>query len=229
MGRKARGISTQSIKHLLIDQTNARIVLSVSVSVFVIVFSLVASKTIWSQAAYQNSLIAKKTAAKNQIESNLKIVKQLKPSYEAFVGATTNVIKGNALGSGPQDGDNAKITLDALPNRYNYPALITNLEKIVSDQGMQIGSIVGVDDAIAQSTNTQNPNPVAVEMPFQIGINGDYTKTQAFIGALERSIRPMRVQIIDISGSKDMLNTNITAVTYYQPSKSFGVRSETEQ
>lgn len=226
MSNKRYGTNPGSIKHILIDKSNARVVVTVSIAVFAVIFSLVASKTLWSQAAYQSRVISKKQDAKDQLKENLAAVKELKPSYVAFVGASTNAINGNALGVGPQDGNNAKIILDALPNRYDYPSLITNLETIAAGQGLSLGSIVGVDDAIAQSGNTQNSNPVAVEMPFQISVIGDYAKTQAFIASLERSIRPIRIRTVDITGAQDKLTTNVTAVTYYQPSKSLNTRTE---
>ncbi len=225
MAKKAHGTGSRSIKHVLIDQSNARIVITVSVAVFAVIFSLVASKTLWSQAAYQNRVISQQNEAKKKLEADLAVVKNLKPSYEAFVGASTNVIKGNAIGVGPQDGDNAKIVLDALPSHYDYPALLTDLETIAASQGISLGGVTGVDDSIAQAGNTNSPNPVPVEMPFQITVAGDYAKTQAFIGALERSIRPIRVQTIDISGNRDKITTNITAVTYYQPAKSLNTRT----
>lgn len=225
MAHKTHNSATSSIKHLLIDQSNARIVVVVSVAVFMVIFSLVASKTLWGQAAYQGRVISAKNDAKKQLEADLSVVKELKPSYEAFVGATKNVINGNALGSGPRDGDNAKITLDALPAKYDYPALVTNLEIIAGEQGVSLGGITGTDDALAQAGNTNNPSPTPVEMPFQLTINGDYTKTQALIGALERSIRPIKVQVIEITGNQSLLTTSITAVTYYQPAKSLNTRT----
>jgi len=48
-----------SAKRLLIDKANARIVAYVSVAAFILVFSLVATKTLIGQGAYQNRVIAK--------------------------------------------------------------------------------------------------------------------------------------------------------------------------
>lgn len=226
MARKSSQNAIGSMKRVMIDKANARLVIVVSVAAFAAVFSLVAAKTLWSQAAYQGRVITAKQAALTQLEANVKAMDQLKPSYDAFVGATTNVIGGNSLGSGPQDGDNAKIILDALPSKYDFPALATNMETLVNDQSVQLTSISGVDDEVAQSSNVDSPSPQPVEMPFQLSVTTDYAKVQALVGAFERSIRPIKIQTISIDGSQGKLTMSISAVTYYQPAKSLNIRSE---
>ncbi len=212
-----------SIKRSLIDKSNTRIVVVVSLAVFSVVFSLIAAKTLWSQAAYLNRVIKEKNVTKNRLIDNLKVVKKLKPSYDTFVSSTTNIIAGNAFGIGPQDGDNAKIILDALPSKYDFPALATNLETLVQGQSVELSGITGTDDEVAQSSNVSSANPQPVEMPFQLTVSADYAKTQTLITAIERSIRPIKIQSIDITGNQAKLSTNITAITYYQPAKSLNI------
>lgn len=224
-GKQAKN-AMGSMKRVMIDKANARLVAVVSIAAFAAVFSLVAAKTLWSQAAYQGRVITAKQAALTQLEANSKAMDQLKPSYDAFVGTSTNAIGGNSLGSGPKDGDNAKIILDALPSKYDFPALATNIETIVNDQSVQLTSISGVDDEIAQSSNVDSPNPQAVEMPFQLSVTADYTKVQSLVGALEHSIRPIKIQTMSIAGTQDKISMTISATTYYQPAKSLKIRSE---
>ena len=50
-------------KRALIDKANTRIVVYVSVAAFILVFSLVSTKTLIGQAAYQNRIISKKRVA----------------------------------------------------------------------------------------------------------------------------------------------------------------------
>jgi hypothetical protein len=226
MAQKSTKNAMGSMKHVMIDKANARLVAIVSVAAFAAVFSLVAAKTLWSQAAYQGRVITAKQSALTRLEANSKAMDQLKPSYDAFIGTTTNTIGGNSIGSGPKDGDNAKIILDALPSKYDFPALTTNIETIVNDQSVQLISISGIDDEIAQSGNVDSPNPQAVEMPFQVSVSTDYTKIQALVGAFEHSIRPIKVQTISLSGTQDKIALSISATTYYQPAKSLKIRSE---
>lgn len=215
-----------SMKHVMIDKANARLVAIVSIAAFAAIFSLVAAKTLWSQAAYQGRVITAKQSALTKLEANTKAIDQLKTSYDAFVGTSTNAIGGNALGTGPKDGDNAKIILDALPSKYDFPALTTNIETLVNDQSVQLTSISGTDDEIAQSSNVNSPNPQPVEMPFQVTVTADYTKVQNLVNAFEHSIRPIKIQTLSLVGTQDKISMTISASTYYQPAKSLKIRTE---
>ena len=195
-------------------------------AVFAVIFSLVAARTLWNQAIYQGKVISAKTDAKKQLQADVKIANTLHDSYSAFVGATTNIIGGTSVGVTSRDGDNAKIILDALPSKYDFPALATNLETLVQDQQIELVSINGIDDEVVQSANNTSSDPQAVEIPFQLSATGDYTKTQALIGALERSIRPIAIRSLDVSGAQGKLTTTISAVTYYQPAKSLNTRTK---
>lgn len=215
-----------SVKRALIDKSNTRMVIIVSVATFAVIFSLIAAKTLWGQAKYLGNVISTKTDSKNKLQADIKVANTLHASYSAFVGTTTNIIGGSSTGSGKQDGDNAKIILDALPTKYDFPALTTNLEALVQDQQVELTSISGVDDEIAQATNISSSDPQPVEIPFSLTVTSDYGKTQALIGALEHSIRPIAIRTLDISGGKDRISTTISAVTYYQPAKSLNTRTQ---
>lgn len=221
--------SAPSTKRLMIDKTNTRIVAYVSVAAFIVVFSLVATKTLVSQAAYQNRIISDKRAAVNQLKTNIASVDSLKARYDAFISTPQNVLGGSPTGSGPQDGNNAKIILDALPSSYDFPGLTTSLENLLSSQNVKINSISGTDDEVAQAANQSSSTPKAVPIPFQISVNGDYAGIQNVVSALERSIRPMQIQTIDITGGNNSLQMAVTAQTYYQPAKALSIRKKAVQ
>jgi hypothetical protein len=213
-------------KRLQISQANSKIVIITSVAAFIVVFSLVASKTLISQATYQNRVISAKNQALTQLRSDVSATAELKTQYDAFVNSSTNVLGGDPKGAGAKDGDNAKLILDALPSSYDFPALATSLEKIIgtNDDGtpnpnLTINSITGTDDEIAQSANSSSTTPTPVAMPFQVAVTGDYPSVQALIGKFEHSIRPFQIQTLDISGDQDKLTVTISAQTFYQPAK----------
>jgi hypothetical protein len=218
-----------STKRMLIDKANARIVAYVSVAAFILVFSLVATKTLVSQAAYQNRVISKKRAAVNQLKVDIAATGQLKASYDAFTGTAQNVLGGNPGGSGPQDGDNAKVVLDALPSSYDFPGLTTSLETLLGNQNVKIASIAGTDDEVAQSANQSSVNPQPVPIPFSVGVEADYTGVQNVVRAFEKSIRPIQIQQLTITGDKSKLTLNISAQTYYQPAKSLNIQKQVVQ
>jgi Tfp pilus assembly protein PilO len=212
---------------MLIDQANARIVAYVGVAAFVLIFSLVATKTLVSQAAYQNRVISAKRTAVNQLKKDIDATKDLKTSYDAFTSTAQNAIGGNSAGTGPQDGNNAKIILDALPSDYDFPGLTTSLETLATSQGAKITNITGTDDEVAQSANKSSSSPQPVPIPFTISVSGDYTGIQNVVTAFEHSIRPMQVQSLDISaGSDGKLTMDLGAQTYYQPAKSLNIKTK---
>lgn len=219
-------MANASTKRSLINKANSTIVIATSVAAFVVIFSLVAAKTLLSQAAYQNRVITAKKTAVTQLKADLAARDGLVTSYKAFVSTPTNVIGGSPNGTGPQDGDNAKLVLDALPSSYDFPALATTLEKIVTGQNLQIQSITGIDQELTEGGTTATGSPKPVAMPFQVQVTGSYTAVQSLVDLFHRSIRPFQIQTMDLSGNQSNMTLAITAQTYYQPEKTFNVNAK---
>lgn len=218
---------TKSAKHDLIDKANTRIVVYVSVAAFIAVFSLVATKTLVSQAAYQNRVINAKRVAVNQLKSDITASSQLQSSYDAWTSTSQNAIGGSPTGSGAQDGDNAKIVIDALPSTYDFPGLTTSLENMLTSQsGIKIDSISGTDQEATLGGNVTSTTPQPQPIPFSIAVSGDYGSLQNVIGTFERSIRPIQVQTLNLNGTNGNLSMTITAQTFYQPAKSLNINKK---
>ncbi len=215
-----------STKRLQIDRANATMVAVIAGAVFVTIFSLVSIKGLWTQRAYQAKVISKKEVARDQLKDNLEARDKLVVSYKEFVGAPTNVLDGNPAGQGERDGDNARVVLDALPSKYDYPALVTSLEKVLNEKNFKIESIVGTDDELAQQQNADNPNPQPVDMPFELTAKGSYSSVIDLIATFERSIRPFTMQKVTFAGNVNEMQIKAEAKTYYQPEKSLKERQE---
>lgn len=212
-------------KRAMIDKTNTTIVAIVSIAIFISIFSLVATKTLYSQFTYQNRVLGKKNVAVKQLEENVENIQKLKISYDAFTNSAQNEIKGVSTGSGPRDGDNAKITLDALPSYYDFPSTVTSLQALIAEKGNLTG-ISGTDNEVQESSNTLSANPSAIEIPFQLTAEGDYNQVQAMIDSMQKSIRPIKVLTFDVAGEGNDLSVSISGVTYYQPGKSLTIKKE---
>jgi hypothetical protein len=208
-----------STKRVLIDKANARIVAVTGVAAFIVVFALVASKTLVSQAAYQNRVIDSNKKALTQLKSDISATSSLVTSYQAFVNTPQNVIGGDPNGNGAKDGDNGQIVLDALPSQYDFPALATSLEKLLISQKVQIQSITGIDEELTQQTDQTSPSPQPVAMPFQVSVQGNYQAIQNLVSIFGKSIRPFQIQTMQLSGSESDMKLTITAQTFYQPEK----------
>lgn len=216
-----------STKRLAISKANTQMVLVIAVAAFVTVFSLVASKTVLSQNAYQSRVVKAKETAHQQLTKNITAAKILVNSYHDFVSTDTNSIGGLTKGTGDKDGDNGKIVLDALPSSYDFPALASSLEKILTSQNLKVGSITGVDDQVNQEANISSPDPKEVPMPFSFTVtNANYASIQQLITTLESSIRPIQIDTIALSGASSSMEVTITAHTYYQPAKNLQITKE---
>lgn len=214
-------------KRIQIDKANVTVVVVVSIAAFVTVFSLVAAKSLLSQRSYQAKVIEKREEARDQLKKNIVAADQLTESYKQFVSATVNAIGGNPTGTGERDGDNARIILDALPSKYDYPALATSLEKLAKNQGLSIQSIEGVDDEVNQAAAATSPTPEAVEMPFSMVVGGDYAATQRLIDVFSKSIRPFYVdELIFEASDKNLIALTVTGRSFYQPEKNLDFKSE---
>lgn len=205
----------KSVKHLQIDKAQARIALTVAGLAFVLVFSIVLARALWLQRAFQTRVIQEKEVAVNQLEENLEAAERLELSYRAFTDVPTNAIGGISDGDGDRDGDNARLVLDALPSQYDYPALITSIEKILEDNGYSIEAITGTDDLVEQG-EVEDSQPV--EMPFEFRVVTTPTRSIELLRTLERSIRPFNASEIRISVSEDdSVELRMNAFSYFQP------------
>lgn len=212
-----------STKRLQIDKANATVVAVVGIAAFVVVSSLIFSKALLDQRSYQSKVIAAQNKAKKQLEENIENVSSLKAQYQAFADQAQNIIGGSSTGTGDRDGDNARIILDALPSKYDFPALATSLDKLLANSGVKITAITGTDDEVAQSqNNSQEP----VEIPFTLGVSGPYPSIKNFIDLLERSIRPIKVKTVNFSGKESELTATINGITYYRPAKTLNVQQQ---
>jgi hypothetical protein len=219
--------TTAFTKRSLINKANSTMVIATTVAAFALVFGLVAGKTLGSQLSYQNRVIGAKKTAYSRLKGDLAARTTLKNSYDAFIAQNPNVIGGDRSGTGSKDGDNAKIVLDALPSKYDFPALTTSLEKLITDQNLKIVGITGTDDEAAQSANATSPDPQPIAMPFQVQVNGSYQSAQNLVDVLLLSTRPFQIQTLELSGAdKGNMITRISAQTFYQPQKDLKITSK---
>lgn len=215
-----------STKRLQIDKANTIIISAVAIATFFSIFSLFASKSLLSKRAYQSRVIEAKQTAVDQLKENLDARTKLVDSYRQFADAPENLLGGNPKGTAEKDGDNAKLILDSLPSKYDFPALASSFEKILSDNNFTNVTISGSDDEIAQQQNKSSPNPQVVDIPFAIGADANYDSAITFLGLFEKSIRPFKIINLTLQGTNASLKVSVTAKTFYQPEKSISIEKQ---
>ena len=218
--------TTSFTKRSLINKANSTMVVATAAAAFVLVFALVAGKSLVGQMSYQNRVIGIKKTALKQLQADLEARDSLQQSYKAFIAESPNVLGGDPKGTGDKDGDNSELVLDALPSKYDFPALTTSLEKIITSQNLKIVNISGTDQEADQATKQTSPDPQPVAMPFQTQVSGPYTSVQSLVDVFLRSIRPFQIQTLELSGDESSMSATITAQTFYQPEKSLEIKQE---
>lgn len=217
----------KSVKHEIIDKTNSRVLIAVGVATFIFIFSIFAVRALISQSLYHGRVIREKELALRLIDENKDTVEDLKQSYEAFEAESINILGGNPTGQGALDGSNTKLVLDALPGTYDYPALSSSFEKILRDGGYDIGAIGGSEDSsLAESSKKATKNVKPIEIPYEFTVNSDTEGIKRLLDTLERSIRPMYVDSLEIQAGDTVLQAQVNLRTYFTQPKTFEVSTK---
>ncbi len=218
-----------SAKRLAIDKANTTLVIAVSLATFVTIFSLVSCKALLSQRSYQTKVLGQKKQALKQLNDNITAAEQLAVPYQEFASQPQNILGGNAQGDALRDGDNPRLVLDALPSKYDFPALATSLDKLLSDNGFKATQISGTDDEVAQADSKSAAAPQPVPIPFVVEASAAAGSAKSFIQLFERSIRPLQVQKLAITGQDGQLKLSVTGQTFFQPEKNLTIQTEKVQ
>lgn len=218
-------------KHALINKAQSRTLVVVTAATIIIVFCLVSTKALLGQATYQRRVIDNERKAVSELQTYVSNANTLANQYNnVFEGSDpSNIIGGkndknpNAT---PPDGDNARIVLDALPSKYDFPALITSMAKILNGDKISNPVVTGSDaSATASNNSTINPQPVTISL--NVSGSSSYAGVQTLIKDLERSIRPFDVMNLQLNGSAASgMSISISLDTYYQPPRSLTVGSK---
>src|SRR5439155_22125 len=108
----------------------------------------------------------------------------------------------------PPDGDNGRIVLDGLPTSYDFPALITSVNNILSRDNITNPSIAGNDESLMlKSQPTGQPQPQTIKLSVS-GTNS-YAGVQRLIRDFERSIRPFDITNLQLTGNESQMSVTI--------------------
>jgi len=211
-----------SVKHLQIDKANRAVILATVSSVVIIVFGIVIGRAMFLRQGFQSRVIKEKEIAVKQLQANIEAKNKIVDAYKVFTSPQTNVLGGSTAEGAvsDKDGDNARLILDALPSKYDFPALATSVEKLLKTRGYTIASISGTDDEVAQATTDPAANPESIEIPIGFTVEKtDYEGAQNLVKLFESSIRPFKVQQLSINVQSGSMELDIQGITYYQPEK----------
>jgi hypothetical protein len=213
-----------STKHLQIDKANHAVIAATAIAVGVFVFGIFLGRAMILRQSHQGRVIKEKEAAVKILKDNIEAKNRIVDAYKVFNAKQPNLLGGDSTtnGVGDRDGDNTRLILDALPSKYDFPALVTSVEKMLSDNGYAIESIKGTDDEVNQSKEPQ-ANPQPVEMAFEVEVTTPHDSAQQLVELFEKSIRPFNIRTLDISVDDKNLKITIEAISYYQPQRAISI------
>lgn len=219
-----------STKRLAISKASLHMVIVLSLASFITIFGLVWINFLWGLKGYQSRVLSADHTADSTLKADVTAANHLVSSYKSFVNQPKNVIGGNSsTNGGGNGGNNATIILDALPSSYDFPALTTTINNLLQTENLSVASIGGTDDSSSVSS-TASSSPQPVSMPFSFSVNNaNYSTIQSLFTELERSIRPISIDSINITGTDTSMSVSVNAHTYFQPPKKFEIGSENIQ
>ena len=213
-------------KRLKVDKSESRLVIVVSVAAVVTVFSLVSAKTLLSQASYNKRVLDARHQALDQLNANVDAANTLVNQYQIFQsGNSTNIIGGkNSTEPGlqPPDGDNARLVLNALPSKYDFPALISSIANALDSNGIQNQTVDGKDES-GNINSDPTANPSVNTVTLTVGGTSNYKAVQSLVRDYERSTRPFDITKLEIKGSESNMSVTLTMDTYFQPALTLNI------
>lgn len=196
----------QLSKREQVTKASSTVLAIIAVSSVIITSSIVSMRFLWQQKTYNSRVISAKTEARNQLSSNIENLDKLSDQFSELNTSETT---------------NAKTILHALPPSYDYAALASSIDSLASLSGVSSNTNIGEDTSSSALNFATISQPV--EIPLSLDISGSYDGVKTYIGNLEKSIRPIHVQMITYSGTNGELQALIEATTYYQPARSLDV------
>lgn len=222
-----------SMKHAQLTKANKSVIAAVSVGVFILVSGLFMIRAITMRYSHHSKVIAAKSEALTVLDANIEAKNKIVNTYNAFTDSsvTENIIGGTVSDEGLRGGDNARLVLDALPSKYDFPALATSVENLITvGGGYAIESITGDDDEVNQAAQAAAASPQPIEIPIAVAVvDLDFAGGKKTLELFERSIRPFKAQKLTIAGQDNALEILVEYMTYYQPKKIFEIEEQVIQ
>lgn len=207
-------------KRQQIADANRTMFMWIVIASIAISFCAVTSQFLFQRLTYNNNVIGVKAKAADTLAKNIINAKKLQEEVNGLVANQDLAsVKINP------DDSNTKSVLDALPSKADPTGLATSLQRVVlNHSSVIIESITVPSDSEEAVTSDESGGPQ--EQHFSFTVSGSYDKIRAMMLDLERTIRPMNVQTINLNGNDADMRVTVEALTYYQPTKNVSIKQK---
>lgn len=212
-------------KRQQIENAGRSMFLWVAIASIAVSICIVAVQFLFQKWTYNNKILGAKYTAVDTLNKNIVNASQLRDSVNALVSNQDLAsVKTNT------DDPNTQSVLDALPSSFDATAWATSLQKAILSRSSVTIEGINVPADQANEVPTEEAAPVTTatpkEMRFDIVVSGSYDKIRSMMLDLERTIRPIKITSVSLNGDDAAMTATISAVTYYQPSKSATIKQE---
>lgn len=176
---------------------NSLIATLMTLSTLLVALSIVLSRLWIGDIKFSNRVIERKNQANTTLEANVAALPALSQNFQTLV----------ANGPAPKD------VLRALPTSDEFADFGKELEAVASLAGSQLTAVVKVGDQSATAL-TGVPTPTA--MAVEVTVVGGYLNLVKFVGMLEQTARPVRVDHLVFSGAEPSVTLNLGLTTWWQ-------------
>lgn len=213
-------------KRRQIDSANKTMFLWVAIAAIVVSFAIVGIQFIYRQFDANNKVLAAKYKASGTLSDNLDNVDALKENVSKLVGNQNLTASRNQ-----ENENNLQVVLDALPTKSDVSAFGGAIQQVIAPQsGVTLESLDAPNDegGVTEdgSTEATTSDSGAVEQRYSLTVIGSYQSIQSFLQNVEKTIRPVRITTMTVSGTDNTLRASIELVTYYQPEKNVSIKQE---
>lgn len=210
-------------KRQLINAANKTVFMWIVIASIVLGVCGVVAQFLIQQLMFNNKIYGVQSTTSTTLENNIKAYSGLKEDVKKLIA--------NESLTALRKGDNStalQVIIDALPTEENKGAFATSMQtEVLGPSGVTLSSF-SVADTSDISTSSSAVATAKDPIPFDCDfvITGSYSQIQQALRNLERSIRPITINSIEIQGSATKMQASITATTYYQPSKNVQLKEK---
>lgn len=216
-------------KRQKIDQTNKQMMLWVAGAAAAVTICAMLAINLIGQIKYQAKIISKKSETSEILKTSLAAITDLTKNIN------TLQTDQNLLALRADTDDTAfNVVIDALPTEDDATALGSSMqEKVLAGSGVSLESfeysvINGTNGVPTDTSATKSSTirPEAQAIAFRFKITGSYDSIKAALVNIEKTIRPIIIQNLDIDGTVNELSATISATTYYVPRVHYALGEE---
>jgi hypothetical protein len=194
----------------------------VAIAAVAVSFCVATGQFLFTKWDYNNKILDKKYTTSQTLANNIVNAQKLKEEVDKLTASQELA----SIKTNPEDS-NTKSVLDALPTAFDPTALATSLQQVVlSRSGVSIESISVPPDVDVSAGQATAGTKGVQEIKFGFVVTGTYDKIKQLMIDLDRTVRPMKLTNLALTGSDANLRASFDFVTYYQPAQTIKVSEE---